>query len=144
MWFLYWLITALFSASQYRRLKTEWKLNVLLRRSGIQGLGLYARRFIDRNTMVIEYVGQLIRTSLCDQREVYYNGRNIGCYMFKIDDVVAIDATLTGGPARYINHSCEPNCVAEIVTFERYKKIIIISNRKIRQGEEVSINISSI
>ena len=81
-------------------MKTEWKLNVLLRRSGIQGLGLYARRFIDRNTMVIEYVGQLIRTSLCDQREIYYNSKNIGCYMFKIDDVVAVDATLTGGPAR--------------------------------------------
>ena len=88
------------AASQYRRLKTEWKLNVLLRRSGIQGLGLYARRFIERNTMVIEYVGQLIRTALCDLREIYYNSKNIGCYMFKIDDVVAIDATMTGGPAR--------------------------------------------
>ena len=50
--------------------------------------------------MVIEYVGQLIRTALCDLREIYYNSKNIGCYMFKIDDVVAIDATMTGGPAR--------------------------------------------
>ena len=50
--------------------------------------------------MVIEYVGQLVRTSLCDQREIYYNSKNIGCYMFKVDDVVAVDATLTGGPAR--------------------------------------------
>ena len=41
--------------------------------------------------------------------------------------------------SRYINHSCEPNCVAEIVTFEREKKIIIISKRKIQQGEEVNI-----
>ena len=53
--------------------------------------------------MVIEYVGQLIRTSLCDKRETYYNSKNIGCYMFKIDDVVAVDATLTGGPARLDN-----------------------------------------
>lgn len=125
-------------ASQYRRLKTEWQTNVLLRRSAIQGLGLYARKFIERNTMLIEYVGQLIRTCLTDRREDYYNSRNMGCYMFKIDDEVTVDATMTGGPARYINHSCDPNCQAEIVTFEREKKIIIISSRKIREGEELT------
>lgn len=89
------------SASQYRRLKTEWQTNVLLRRSAIQGLGLYARKFIERNTMLIEYVGQLIRTCLTDRREDYYNSRNMGCYMFKIDDEVTVDATMTGGPARF-------------------------------------------
>lgn len=38
---------------------------------------------------------------------------------------------------RYINHSCAPNCVAEVVTFERGHKIIISSNRRIQKGEEV-------
>lgn len=40
---------------------------------------------------------------------------------------------------RYINHSCAPNCVAEVVTFERGHKIIISSNRRIQKGEEVSV-----
>ena len=44
---------------------------------------------------------------------------------------------MSGGPARYINHSCFPNCVAENVQFERDSKIIIITKRKINKGEEV-------
>lgn len=40
---------------------------------------------------------------------------------------------------RYINHSCAPNCVAEVVTFERGYKIIISSVRRIEKGEEVSV-----
>lgn len=41
-------------------------------------------------------------------------------------------------PHRYINHSCAPNCVAEVVTFDKEDKIIIISSRRIPKGEEVS------
>ena len=48
-----------------------------------------------------------------------------------------VDATMSGGPARYVNHSCNPNCVAEVVPFEKESKIIIITKRKIAQGEEV-------
>lgn len=40
---------------------------------------------------------------------------------------------------RYINHSCAPNCVAEVVTFERGHKIIISCFRRIAKGEEVGI-----
>lgn len=39
--------------------------------------------------------------------------------------------------SRYANHSCAPNCVAEVVTFDREDKIIIISSRRIPKGEEV-------
>lgn len=39
--------------------------------------------------------------------------------------------------SRYINHSCAPNCVAEVVTFDKEDKIIIISSRRIPKGEEV-------
>ena len=48
-------------ASQYRRMKTEWRTNVYLARSKIQGLGLYAAKDIDKHTMVIEYIGQVRR-----------------------------------------------------------------------------------
>lgn len=58
--------------------------------------------------------------------------------MFRIDDDVVCDATMTGGPARYINHSCNPNCVAEVVNFgEKESKIIIYSSRRLQKGEEV-------
>ena len=58
--------------------------------------------------------------------------------MFRLDENRVIDATLAGGLARYINHSCNPNCVAEAVEIDRERKILIIANRKILKGEEVS------
>jgi histone-lysine N-methyltransferase MLL3 len=57
--------------------------------------------------------------------------------MFRLDEDRVIDATLAGGLARYINHSCNPNCVAEAVEIDRERKILIIANRKILKGEEV-------
>ncbi|XP_075811542.1 histone-lysine N-methyltransferase 2C isoform X16 [Microtus pennsylvanicus] len=124
-------------SSQYRRMKTEWKSNVYLARSRIQGLGLYAARDIEKHTMVIEYIGTIIRNEVANRKEKLYESQNRGVYMFRMDNDHVIDATLTGGPARYINHSCAPNCVAEVVTFERGHKIIISSNRRIQKGEEL-------
>lgn len=58
--------------------------------------------------------------------------------MFRLDEDRVVDATLSGGLARYINHSCNPNCVAETVEVERDVRIIIFSKRRIQRGEEVS------
>ncbi|KAM6215405.1 histone-lysine N-methyltransferase 2D [Rhynchocyon petersi] len=125
-------------SSQYRRLRTEWKNNVYLARSRIQGLGLYAAKDLEKHTMVIEYIGTIIRNEVANRREKIYEEQNRGIYMFRINNEHVIDATLTGGPARYINHSCAPNCVAEVVTFDKEDKIIIISSRRIPKGEELT------
>jgi len=66
--------------------------------------------------------------------------QNRGIYMFRLDEDRVVDATLSGGLARYINHSCNPNCVAEIVEVERDLRIIIFAKRRISRGEEVSPN----
>lgn len=55
---------------------------------------------------------------LTDVREQMYESKGIGCYMFRMDDKFVIDATLLGSAARFINHSCEPNCFSRIVTIE--------------------------
>ncbi|CAM9941807.1 unnamed protein product [Lampetra planeri] len=126
-------------SSQYRRLRSDWKTNVYLARSNIQGLGLYAARDIEKHTMVIEYIGTIIRNEVANRREALYKAQNRGVYMFRIDGDHVIDATLTGGPARYINHSCSPNCVAEVVNFDKERsKIIIISSRRLQKGEELT------
>jgi len=125
-------------ASQYRRMKTEWRTNVYLARSKIQGLGLYAAKDIDKHTMVIEYIGQVIRNEVANAREKQYESQNRGIYMFRLDENRVIDATLTGGLARYINHSCNPNCVTEVVDVDKDQKILIIAKRRIARGEELS------
>lgn len=59
--------------------------------------------------------------------------------MFRLDEERVVDATLSGGLARYINHSCNPNCVTEIVEVDREFRIIIFAKRRINRGEEVNI-----
>uniref|UniRef100_A0A674BEF3 Histone-lysine N-methyltransferase 2C n=1 Tax=Salmo trutta TaxID=8032 RepID=A0A674BEF3_SALTR len=122
---------------QYRRMKAEWKSNVYLARSRIQGLGLYAARDIESHTMVMEYIGTLIRNEVANRMEKMYESQNRGVYMFRLDSEHVVDATITGGPARYINHSCAPNCIAEAVSLERGDKIVISSCRNIQRGEEL-------
>ena len=56
-------------------MKQEWRNNVYLARSKIQGLGLYAARDLEKHTMVIEYIGEIIRTELAETREKQYEAR---------------------------------------------------------------------
>ena len=57
--------------------------------------------------IVTEYVGELIRNEVADMRERQYEKKGYGdCYMFRIDSNLIVDATMYGGRARYINHSC--------------------------------------
>uniref|UniRef100_F1KPX5 Histone-lysine N-methyltransferase trr n=1 Tax=Ascaris suum TaxID=6253 RepID=F1KPX5_ASCSU len=127
--------------TQYQKMKKEWKNNVYLARSRIQGLGLYAKRDIEMNAMIIEYKGEVIRSEVGEMREKKYEAQNRGVYMFRIDEERLVDATMAGGPARYINHSCDPNCSTRIVASGPNgddKKIIIIANRPISAGEELT------
>ncbi len=104
--------------------------------------------------MVIEYIGELIRNEVANNREKLYEQQNRGIYMFRLDDDNVVDATMSGCLARYINHSCEvdfritkkfffieflfqPNSIAEVVQIEKENKIIIITNRRITKGEEL-------
>ncbi|XP_063696250.1 histone-lysine N-methyltransferase 2C-like isoform X2 [Culicoides brevitarsis] len=125
-------------SSQYKKMKQEWRNNVFLARSKIQGLGLYAARDLEKHTMVIEYIGEIIRSELSERREKQYEDKNRGIYMFRLDEERVVDATLSGGLARYINHSCNPNCVTEIVEVDREVRIIIFAKRRINRGEELS------
>ncbi|TMW53823.1 hypothetical protein DOY81_001108 [Sarcophaga bullata] len=125
-------------AMKYRTLKETYKDYVGVFRSHIHGRGLYCTKDIEAGEMVIEYAGELIRSTLTDQRERYYNSRGIGCYMFKIDDHLVVDATMRGNAARFINHSCEPNCYSKVVDILGHKHIIIFALRRIVQGEELT------
>nr|XP_019959050.1 PREDICTED: histone-lysine N-methyltransferase 2C isoform X3 [Paralichthys olivaceus] len=124
-------------SSQYRWMKSEWRANVYLARSRIQGLGLFAARDIEKQTMMIEYNGTILRNEVAIRKEKLYRSQNREVFMFRIDSEHIVDATRNGGLARYINHSCAPNCVAEVVTFERGYKIIISCVRRVEKGEEL-------
>lgn len=62
-----------------------------------------------------------------------------GSCFFVWDEFGFLEHNTAISSLRYINHSCAPNCIAEVVTFERGHKIIISSNRRIQRGEEVRV-----
>ncbi|KAJ0003412.1 hypothetical protein NQD34_008510, partial [Periophthalmus magnuspinnatus] len=107
-------------------------------RSAIHGRGLFCKRNIEAGEMVIEYAGAVIRAVLTDKREKYYDSKGIGCYMFRIDDFDVVDATMQGNAARFINHSCEPNCYSRVINVDGRKHIVIFALRKIYRGEELT------
>ncbi|CAD6231479.1 GSCOCG00001430001-RA-CDS [Cotesia congregata] len=94
---------------------------------------------VPADEMVIEYVGQMIRPIVADFRESQYEATGIGSsYLFRIDLDTIIDATKCGNLARFINHSCNPNCYAKVITIESQKKIVIYSKQQIGVNEEIT------
>ena len=116
---------------RFNQLKKR-KKPVKFARSAIHNWGLYAMESIPKDDMIIEYVGEEVRQSVANIREKRYIKAGIGSsYLFRIDDVTVIDATKKGGIARFINHSCMPNCTAKIIKVEGSKRIVIYALRDI-------------
>lgn len=122
----------------FQALKLTARYTVGVYRSLIHGRGLYSKRDIDAGEMVIEYAGEVIRSVLTDKRERLYESRGIGCYMFRMDEDEVVDATTRGNAARFINHSCDPNCYSKVIAIFGQKHIVIYALRKIYKGEELT------
>jgi len=122
----------------FNQLKKRKKL-VKFERSAIHNWGLYAMEDIAMNDMIIEYVGEKVRQQVADLREHRYLKSGIGSsYLFRIDENTVVDATKKGGIARFINHSCMPNCTAKIITVDKSKRIVIYALRDIAENEELT------
>ncbi|KAL1128908.1 hypothetical protein AAG570_013442 [Ranatra chinensis] len=115
------------------------KKHLKFAKSSIHDWGLFAMEPIAADEMVIEYVGQMVRPVVADLRERQYEATGIGSsYLFRIDLDTIIDATKCGNLARFINHSCNPNCYAKIITIDSQKKIVIYSKQQINVNEEIT------
>ena len=107
---------------------------VEVRESVIQGRGVYAARAIRKNTWIVEYTGERISHAEADMRYDDDNMDRHHTFLFTIDEHVCIDAFIGGNEARFVNHSCDPNC--ETVLAE--KEIHIVALRDIAAGEELT------
>ncbi|KAF8958959.1 hypothetical protein BDZ97DRAFT_1761764 [Flammula alnicola] len=123
---------------KFNQLQTR-KKHLRFARSPIHDWGLYAMEKISRGEMVIEYVGEVIRAQVADKREKAYERQGIGSsYLFRIDEDLVVDATKKGNLGRLINHSCDPNCTAKIITISGEKKIVIYAKQDIELGDEIT------
>jgi SET domain-containing protein len=92
------------------------------------GLGLFATAPIKRGARIAEYTGRTLEPG------EEYTSRSK--YLFEISGKKTIDGTVRSNGARYINHSCAPNCRAE----NTGRRIYIVSRRLIAPGEELTYN----
>lgn len=100
-------------------------------RSLIHCRGLFALRSFVKDEIIIEYLGEVIRSIVCEERERRYQEAHVDCFMFRIDADWVIDATMKGNAARFINHSCEPNCYSRVITMpDSTKHIVILANKE--------------
>ncbi len=85
-----------------------------VRPSPMQGLGAFATRCIPAGTRLVEYTGERLTPAEADARYPDVPGERHHTYLFAIDDDVVIDAAYEANEARFINHSCAPNCDAVV------------------------------
>lgn len=106
---------------------------ILTAHSSVHGTGVFAKRLIPKGTRIIEYAGR--RMSLAAYNAAY--GADTVIYGFTADGDTVIDGSVEGNDARFINHSCAPNC--EAISFER-ERIYIYAMGDIAQGDELSFD----
>jgi SET domain-containing protein len=104
---------------------------ILFKSSPIHGTGGFARRTIRGGTHIIEYVGERISKAEAMRRCEANNA-----YIFTLNDEHDLDGNVEWNPARFLNHSCAPNCEAE----KDEDRIWIIATRDIQAGEEITFN----
>ena len=114
--------------------------NIVRKRSSVHGFGVFAADPIAKRTRIIDYAGELIRNDEdCEAREERDLKR--GCiWVFRVNRAWSRDANVGGNIARFINHSCTPNCYFEVTD----KTIWIRAKRNIRPGEEITYDYSTI
>src|SRR5512134_1954962 len=105
-----------------------------VRRSPIHGKGVFALGLIPKGTRIIEYRGERISHEEADRRYSELHANSPHTMLFTVNDEVVIDATRRGNSARWINHSCAPNCEIE----DENDRIFIDARRDIHPGEELS------
>jgi uncharacterized protein len=101
--------------------------------SKIAGKGVYAMKDIPKETEIIEYDGEIVNKDEGTDRSDTQNEKG-NFYIFGLNDKQDIDGA-KGGDAKYINHSCDPNC--EAVNYDD-EEVWIVALRDIKKGEELS------
>lgn len=113
---------------------------IKVKKSSVHNKGVFAKKDILKGTKIIEYVGDRVTKKEADKRanivlEKFEKSKTAGAvYLFELDDKYDIDGYVLWNTARYINHSCEPNC--ETINFGGH--IWIVALKDIKNGEELS------
>lgn len=119
------------------------KHKIEARLSPIHGNGVFAKEPIKKGERIVRYKGKLRTHEEVDEE---YGGEdeNGHTFLFTLNDDYVIDANVGGNIARWINHSCKPNCESEVEEDPKGRrnkdKVYIQATRNIKPGEELTYN----
>jgi uncharacterized protein len=116
-----------------RQAKRDAASLIEARNSRIHGRGVYAIAAIKKGTRVIEYLGERISHAEADRRYEKKGDDDGHTFLFIASNRTVIDAGVNGNDARFINHSCNPNCETVI----EGSRVFIDAIRNIKSGEEL-------
>lgn len=116
-----------------RNVKAMAQGALVIRRSRIAGRGGFAARDIAKGERLIEYLGERVSHAVADARYDDYAKAIHHTFLFAVNSRVVIDAAVDGNDARFLNHSCDPNCEAVI----EGSRVFIDATRAIAKGEEL-------
>lgn len=125
--------TSLPSASSTSSAETESPFHIV-KESPIHGRGVFALRAIAAETRIIEYCGERIDEETANERGSHDPENPFHTFFFSMESGLMIDGHVDGNDARWINHSCAPNCE----TREEEERIYVFALRDIAAGEELN------
>ncbi|HVN45875.1 MAG TPA: SET domain-containing protein-lysine N-methyltransferase [Steroidobacteraceae bacterium] len=117
-----------------RRTRTAAAPLLEVRASPLHGLGVFAARRISKGTRIIEYLGERVSHAEADRRYEHKDANDAHTFLFIVDARTVIDAGVGGNEARFVNHSCDPNCESVIEN----RRVFIEAVRRIEPGEELT------
>jgi len=115
------------------KLKTPLR-KIQVKKSGVHGKGVFAARDIVKGETLIEYVGEIISAQEAEDRHPHDPNDPNHTFYFQVDDDKVIDALHGGNSARWINHSCSPNCKPVV----EEGRVFIKAKKDIKQGDELN------
>ena len=127
---------------QNQNFKKKLNQKYEIKETNNKGKGMFSLSFIPKNTFIIEYSGLVIdeesyevkKQLIAEEKEKSY----LHFYFMRIKKNLIIDASINGSDAKFINHSCDPNCVTQFWTVNKQQKIGIFSIKDIQKGTELS------
>ena len=113
---------------------------VYFEKSEIQGYGLFALEPISPKDFICYYTGQLVRMEVADRRERKLEKKGFQhMYNFRMGEYV-IDATDHGSNARFLNHSCSPNCRSRQIFIQDMQAISFFATKAIKPHDEIAFD----
>ena len=124
-----------------KRFQKKEYARVMPKPTVLKGWGLFAEENIAANTFVMEYVGEVITSTEANNRilKMQAEGRH-DFYHMTLDSDRIIDATKFGNFVRFLNNSCDPNCVFECWEVNGEKRMGVFTTKRVNRGEELTID----